>query len=113
MDQFDVEPLTLKLGNAGRGKIARVIGRVVEDLDLELVLRVIDFAHRAQQSFYDVDFVENRELHRHDRQLVEMAGGDRAATAVLQEQINDDIPVNPVCGEADQHTHVADRPNDR
>src|SRR5436190_23545884 len=80
---------------------------------MEPVLWIIDLAHGPQKSLHHIDLVKYRQLHRHLWQLLKMAGRLRRALPVFQKQINDDVTVNPVCRKADEHTHVANRPDDR
>src|SRR4029077_8375329 len=44
-------------------------------------------------------------------QVMKPAGRDGRAFAVLQEKINDEIPVNPIGRQADEHGEVTRRPN--
>ena len=48
----------------------RLVGRVVEHLDLELVPRVVDGGDGLEQAGRDGRLVEERQLHGHARQLV-------------------------------------------
>ena len=103
VDQLHVEPPALQILHAGGGQFPRVVGGIVEDLDLQQVARIIDLADRLEQALDNVDLVEDRQLHRHFRQLLEMACRHHGSLPVFQEKVNNHIPVNPVCGEADQH----------
>ena len=48
--------------------LARLVGRVVEHLDLEQLARVVDAADRVDQPIGDVHLVVERQLDRDDRQ---------------------------------------------
>src|SRR6478672_11374147 len=42
LDQLDIETAPQKLGDAGSRQLLRVVRRIVQDLDLQFVLRIID-----------------------------------------------------------------------
>src|SRR6267143_2030787 len=73
--------------------------------------RVIELADRAQKAFHHVNFIKNRKLNRDLWQLPKPAGWNGRAFAVLQEKINDEIPVNAVGRETNEHGEVTRRPN--
>ena len=54
--------------------LARLVGRVVEHLDLEQLARVVDAADRVDQPVGDVHLVVERQLDRDDRQRSSGAG---------------------------------------
>ena len=60
MDVVDVDSLCLQLLHCGSGAALGLIGRVVEHLDLKPITRIVQSAHGADQSFYDVKFIEDR-----------------------------------------------------
>ncbi len=113
MNQFNIEPATLQFGHARRGQLTGIVRRIVEDLNLEPIFRIIDLTDRPEKALHHVDFIEDRQLHRHVRQLLEPASRHRRAFPMLQEQVNDYIPMDSVSGEAEQHAHVAHCPDDR
>lgn len=57
-----------------------VAGRIVEDLKLEPLARVVERARGLDGSFRDLRLVEHGELHRHRRQPVEGQGGARRSS---------------------------------
>src|SRR5437879_3706541 len=111
MDKLNIEAALSQFFHTRSGHFARVIGGVVEDLDLEQIAGVIDFADRAQKTLNDVDFIKNRQLDRYFWQPAEAAGRNYRPFAVFEEEINDEIPVNAVGREADEHGEVTRRPN--
>jgi len=56
---------------------ASVVGRVVEDLDLEPVARIVEGSHGVEQPGDDVAFVVDRQLQRHSRERAVVGGCDR------------------------------------
>ena len=63
---------SLRRGSARRSRerrLARLVGRVVEHLNLKPVARVVDGRHGGEQTLDDVDLVEERELDGDARQL--------------------------------------------
>src|SRR2546423_2032779 len=111
MNQGNVEaPLPQLLGTGG-GNLPCVIGGIVQHLDLQQVPRVIEFADGAQQSLNHVHFIEDRQLHRHFWQLIEPAGGLETAIPVLQKQVNNEITVNAIGGQPEEHTEVTNGPD--
>ena len=75
MDELHVETTAAQFLRTRGGDLAGLIGRIVEDLDLQKLLRIIQFAYGAEQTLGHVDLVENRQLHGHLRQLLELARG--------------------------------------
>ena len=67
MNQLHIQPARLQFVDTTRGQLARVIGGIIQHLDLEQLARVIDFADRFQQTLDHVDLVKDRQLHRHFR----------------------------------------------
>ena len=65
---------------ASSAMLARLVGRVVEHLDLEPLARVVDRADGVDQPVDDVHLVVDRQLDRDDRQRVERR---RAGTGSL------------------------------
>ena len=97
MDQLHVETPALQVLHARGGQFPRFVGGIIEDLDLQQLPRIIDLADRFEQALDNVDFVEDRQLHRHFRQFVETASRRHGLLPVFQEKVNNHIPVNPVC----------------
>ena len=77
----------------------------------EQVARIIEFADRLEQALDDVDFVEERELHGDHRELARNGPAAAAPLPVFQEEIDDEIAVQSVTGEADEDTQVTERPD--
>ena len=107
-----LNPRLCRFRDARGRQLPGVVGRIVQHLDLEKLLRVIDLADRFEQPLDHIDFIEDRQLHRHFRQLLEMARRHHSSLPVLQEKVDNDVPMNSVGGKADQHTQVADGPDD-
>jgi hypothetical protein len=112
MYQLNIEPALPQFLRAGSGYLAGIVGGIVQHLDLEQISRIIELADRTQKAFYHINFIKNRQLDRHFGQLPKLAGRNRGPLAVLQEKINDEIPVNAVGRQADEHGEVTRRPND-
>jgi hypothetical protein len=111
VNELNIETALTQFLNAGSGHFPSVISRIIQDLDLEQVSRVIHFADRTQKALHHVNFIKNRKLHRYLWQLAKLAGWNSRTFAVLQEKINDEIPVNAIGRETDEHGEVTRRPN--
>ena len=75
------------------------------------MLRVIEFTDRAKEAFDYIDFIENRKLHRDFWQLLEMSRRDRSAFAVLKKKIDDEVSVNAVSRQPQEHGEITGRPD--
>ena len=64
MEQLDVDPFRRPSVHRAPRDIRRVVGRVVQDLDLELLAGVPDAAHVVDQPLHDVELVVDRQLDR-------------------------------------------------
>ena len=113
MNQLNIEAALSQCFHARRSHLPRIVGGIVQHLDLQQISRVIQFADRAQKALHYVNLIKNRKLNRYFGQLPKLAGRDRCAFAVLKEEINDEIPVNAVGRKADEHGEVTRRPNHR
>src|SRR5579871_1846830 len=83
---------------------------IVQQLDVEQLSRVLQLAHRLEQSLDHVLLVENRQLHRHPWQLGEVRRRlRRSLLPVLVIEINEDVPVHSVSRQQDQHDKVWDQ----
>src|SRR5207302_416252 len=91
MDTLHVKTTLAQFLCTGSGDLASLIRRIVQDLYLQKLLRIIQFAYRTDQSLGHVHFVENWQLHSHFRQFFELAQRHRRSIAVFQVQINDEI----------------------
>src|SRR5215472_11461890 len=49
----------------------RVIGRIIQHLNLQQLPRILDFRYLVDEPLDDIALVENRQLNRHSRKLVE------------------------------------------
>ena len=65
VDVLDIETLGAITLRRQPGDVLRLVGRVVEDLDFELLFRVVHPADGLDQPVHHVHFVEERQLHRH------------------------------------------------
>ena len=107
----DVEPARGMATNRELGDLARLVRRVVEDLDLEPVVRIIHFADRIDQPIRHVHFVVNRKLDRDRRTLAERWRRDaapRGLVAVFHVKINEIVPMPAVDREDAQDEKIQD-----
>src|SRR6266446_10738251 len=111
MNQLNIEAALPQFFGARSSHFPCIVGGIVQDLDLQQFSRIIELADRAQKALHYVNFVENRKLNGHSRQLPKPTRRNHRAFAVLKEEINDEIPVNAVSREADEHGEVTRRPN--
>src|ERR1700693_265729 len=111
MNQLNVVTALAQFCRAGRGNFASIVRGVIEDLDLEQLARIIDFADRTEQSLDDVDLVKNRQLDGDLWQLLKPAGGGRSVFAMFKEKINDEIPVHTIGRQTDKDGEITGRPN--
>src|SRR5260370_42455668 len=88
MNELDVEPATTQFVRARGGDIARIVGRIIQHLNLEKFSRIIQFADRVEQTLDYVNFVKDRQLHRHLRQLLKAAGRDPPARSCFAKETN-------------------------
>ena len=96
-----------ELGDLALADLLRLVGRVVEHLDLEAVARVADARDGLEQPLDDVHLVEERELDRHARQIGEHAQGPRPLVAVPVEHPDERAAVESVGGERQQDDEVS------
>ncbi len=86
--------LGLKAGDFAGGDLLRLVRRIIEDLDLQFVARIIELADRSNQSSNDVVLIIDRQLDSNRRESTESCRRLDAASPILQEQIDDEIAVN-------------------
>ena len=88
----------------------RLVGRVVEDLDLEQVARVVDLADRIDQAVGDVHLVVNRQLDGDARQRrpAPAAAAAFGAFPVFHVKIHKVIAVPPVDGQDAEDEEIQD-----
>jgi len=101
-----VDALKRVAADSQLGDLARLVGGVVQDLDFQLLARVLDLAHGVDQTVDDVHFVVEGQLDRHDRQLVERTLGNWLFVLVLHVEIHQVIPVPSVHGQNQQDEEV-------
>src|SRR5438067_8643493 len=111
MNQLNIEATLPQFFRARSSHFPRIVGRIVQDLDLQQFSRIIELADRAQKALHYVNFVKNRKLNGHSRQLPKPARRNHCAFAVFQEEITDEIPVNAVSREAEEHGEETRRPD--
>ena len=70
VDVLDVEALRGVALHGQPGDVARLVGRVVEDLDFQPVLRVVHPADGLHEAVHHVHLVVERQLHGHRRPRV-------------------------------------------
>lgn len=95
---LSVEPFLPQPGGFAFADRRGVVRRVVENLNLQLLPRVIQLAHRADQTLDDVGLIEDRQLDRDERQLVE-----------LRLRFGDVLPMLPVEEDHDETMHTITR----
>ncbi len=82
MDIRDVEAARRVAADRQLGDIRGLVRRVVEDLNLQQLARVIHLADRVDQSVRDVHLVVNRQLDRDARQVAERGRRQRRVRGV-------------------------------
>ncbi len=75
VEVLDASAPTPPSGNASRGDGARLVRRIVEQLDLEAIARIVEAARRIDQPLDDVSLVVNGQLHGDAWQLADPAPG--------------------------------------
>src|SRR5436305_13569637 len=106
MNKLNIEATLPQFFGARSSHYTRIVGRIVQDLDLQQFSRIIELADRAQKALHYVNFVKNRKLNGHSRQLPKPTRRNHRAFAVLKEEINDELTVNTVCREYDEQCEV-------
>ena len=94
MTILDVEAFGFQAGGFARGNLAGFIRRVVQNLDLKPVSRVVEAADRPNEPANDVVLIEDRQLHGDERQFAEILRWLNSFTPVSQEEINNEIAMN-------------------
>jgi hypothetical protein len=103
---LDVEALGGEAAHGQLGDLPRLVGRIVEHLNLEPVLRVVQRADRLDQPVDDVHLVEDGELNRNDGQRVGQGQRLRNVVPVLHVQINKVVPMPAVDSQDDQDEKI-------
>jgi hypothetical protein len=106
VDVFDVDALRAPLLDLLTGDLDRLIGRIVQHLDLELVGGVVDQARRVDQPLRDVHLIEDRELHRDGWKIFELFGDLRVALGVPIVEVHHEIAVEAVEAQDPQHHEI-------
>jgi len=88
----------------GRG----LVGRIIQDLDLEQILRIIHLADGVDEPVGDVHLVENRELHGDTRQCREFRRRQRRPILVFRVKIHEVVAVPSIDGQNAEHEKVKD-----
>ena len=109
VDVLDRVPCGAAAGDEGGGDLAGFVGGVVEQLDVELPARVIQFAAGIDQPVDDVLLVEDRKLDGNAGELGEAAGG-LAGGILLVPVVEPDelVAMDAVKGEHDHDQEVGD-----
>src|SRR6202011_6274697 len=81
-NQLDIETAPAQLFSARGGDFARIVGGIIQHLDLQQFSRIIEFTNGAEQTLDQVDFIENWQLHRYPGQLGEPSSRLGSAPAV-------------------------------
>src|SRR4051794_16089198 len=63
LDQLYIQSAVAQLGDTSLCQLLRVVGRIIQHLDLQPIARIIQTADRIEQTLDDVDLIENRQLH--------------------------------------------------
>ena len=113
VDVLGVEAASPQARDAAAADFHGLVGGIIQQLDLDLVQRVIQRGDRIEQAIDDVHFVEDGELDGDQRQLGEMAEGMRVLAGVFEVEENDGQTVRAIAGKAEQDNNVAKIPNGR
>ena len=111
MNELNVEAAPAQFVRAGRSQLPRIIGRIIQHLNLKKLPRVVQFADGAKQALDHVNFVKDRQLHRHLRQLFKSPGRDGFTVPVFEKQVDYEVAMDSVGRKTNEHAQVADRPD--
>ena len=112
VDVLDIEAGGAEPLHLGLGDVAGLVRGIVKNLDLEEVPGIIELADGLEEALDDVEFIENGELDGDPGQGVEFTCRYGHILPVLEEEINDHVPVNAVEAEAKENGEVTNSPND-
>lgn len=120
VDVHRVEPAIAQALDVGARDRARLVGRVVEDLDLQLARRVVHLGDRLEQALHHGGLVEQRELDRDVRQRRRIARGDpgrvldprRDLLPMFPAEQHEVQPMHAVAREEEQNREVEDAKGD-
>ena len=93
VEVVDVESQRAVPFDGGLGDGAGLVGGVVEDLDLEQLLRVSDPGHGVDQAVHDVHLVVEGKLDGHPGKTRGQRGGPRPSVLVAEVQVDHDVTV--------------------
>src|SRR5262249_7581673 len=110
-DVGDVETLPPVQFHLPRGDLARFVGRIVQYLDLQPVLRVVEPTDRSDEPFNDVHLIIDRQLHRQPGKSLEASGRGRRTTFEFVEQEQHEVAVQAVTTQQGQRSVVQNDPN--
>ncbi len=92
------------------GHLNGFVGRVVQQLDVELFFRIVEPAHGVEQPVHHVLFVKDRQLHGDPRQVVEMSQRFRRLVLfVLVIKIDQPVAVRAVGRQDEQHDEIGNQ----
>ena len=119
VDELDVVALRLHFGDFAFGHFVAVVGRIIEDLDLVLILRVVDGADDVDETFHAVGFVKNGKLGRDLREFIHLvvaveaeqilAIGETHPARILEKKIDAPVAVESVNDKSDPCDDVDDK----
>ena len=89
VDAYGVKAAGLQFLHLAVALLRGVIRGIVQNLDFQLVLRIIQGRYRFQKAVHDEFFIEHGKLDRNDGQFLEMGLGLGLVVAVLPVQVND------------------------
>jgi len=111
MDKFDIYPLASVPLHLSSGQVCRLIGGVVENLDLKPLAGIGEMSHGVYQPAYYIDLVEDGQLHRHRGPLVKMRKRLGLVT-VAKIQVDEDEGVEAVKSQKDRAKEIEDADED-
>jgi len=88
-----------------------VVCRIVQNLDFQLILRIIQSGYGFQKAVHDELLIEHGELDRHDGQFLEACFGLGLVITVLPVQVNDAQAVEAISCQADEDQKIAQKPD--
>ena len=107
---FDLESLLAQFHRVGFTDFRRLVGRVIENLNLQFLLRVIERADGGHELIHHVRLVEDRQLDGDGRQVGELSERFRALSAVLPVAIQNLDFVRSKGGQTNGYKDIAGEP---
>src|SRR5437763_1899020 len=111
VDQLNIKTALAKFRRTNCGDFARLIGRIIQYLDLQILAWIIKFADRSQQALSHINLIKDGQLYRNRWHLFKSPRRNRCASSVLKKKINDEIAVHAVGGKTHQHAEITDCPD--